>query len=168
MPFAFRSVNRFTTFPSGYVEGDVVEVSGTVMTVNGERSIQGATLTRTGTHTPLKPIGIPQKWIGGGRNNMKSGITGGIGANNVSLLVTVYGRVVSTSAYDYFYIDDGSNLDTGTGLIGLKINSGSLTKPARNSFVRVTGISSIERPFGPNYSLPVLRVRRQSDIRTIP
>jgi hypothetical protein len=34
--------------------------------------------------------------------------------------------------------------------------------------VRVTGISSIERPFGPNYSLPVLRVRKQGDIRVLP
>jgi len=158
----------FGTNPAGYVEGDVVEVSGTVMTVNGERSIQGATLARTGAHPILRPIGIPQKWIGGGRNGLKSGITGGVGTNDVSLLVTVYGRVVSTSAYDYFYIDDGSNRDDGTGLIGLKVNSGSLTKPARDSFVRVTGISSIERPFGPNYSLPVLRVRKQGDIRVLP
>ena len=158
----------FASNPAGFAEGDIVEVSGTLMTVEGERSIQGATLVKTGTRAPLSPLGISQRYIGGTRNGLKSGITGGVGTNNVSLLVTVWGRVTAVSAYDYLYVDDGSGRDDGTGLVGLKVSCGSLAKPAKGSFVRVTGISSVERPFGPNYSLPVLRVRRQSDIRVLP
>lgn len=157
----------FETNPQGFAEGDVVEVSGVLQTINGERVISGATMQKTGSTSLLRPLGISQRYIGGAESALFPGITGGIGANNVGLLVTVYGRVVSTSAFDYFYIDDGSQRDDGTGLVGLKVRCRNLVKPPRNSFVRVTGISSVEQPYGPMYKLPVLRVRRQNDIQII-
>ncbi|MHB9035308.1 MAG: S8 family serine peptidase [Armatimonadota bacterium] len=157
----------FTNVPAGYAEGDIVEAIGTLFTLNGERSIQGASLRKTGSQTPIKPIGMPTKAVGGGRLALKSGITGGIGTNNVSLLVTVYGKVTATG-WTYFYIDDGCKLQDGSGFTGLKVVCGSLTKPTTNTFVRVTGISSIEQPEGLGISVPVVRVRSQGDILPVP
>lgn len=157
----------FDRNPQGITEGDQVEVTGVVQTINGERVISGASIAKVGNTTPLKSLAISQKWIGGAQNQYSPGITNGLGVSNIGLLVTVYGRVVSTSAFDYFYIDDGSNRDDGTGFIGLKVSCRDLAKPPKNAFVRVTGISSVEQPFGPNYTLPVIRVRRQSDIQVI-
>jgi hypothetical protein len=110
---------------------------------------------------------MPTRAVGGGRLGLKSGITGGIGTNNVSLLVTVYGKVTATG-WTYFYVDDGCKLQDGSGFVGLKIICGSLTKPTTDSFVRVTGISSIEQPEGLGISVPVIRVRSQSDIVLVP
>lgn len=150
--------------PAGYAEGDVVDIVGTVMTINGERAIQGASLTKRGTVTPLQPFGVSARSVGGGRLTLKSGITNGQGLNNIGLLVSVWGRVVSTFGWTYFYIDDGSALFDGSGLPGLKVVCGSMTKPAKGSYVRVTGIVSVEKPVGTSLSIPVIRPRRQSDI----
>ncbi len=157
----------FAENPAGIAEGDLVNATGVVQTINGERVISGATISKIGNTTRIRPLALAQKWIGGAENLLFPGVSNGVGANNVGLLVTLYGRVVSTSAFDYFYIDDGSNRDDGTGLVGLKVNCRNLSKPPKNSFVRVTGISSVEQPFGPNYMLPVLRVRRQTDIEVV-
>ena len=41
---------------------------------------------------------------------------------------------------------------------------GDMTKPQQGDYVRVTGVSSCEKPEGTGVSIPVIRVRRQSDI----
>ncbi|MCL5104106.1 MAG: S8 family serine peptidase [Armatimonadetes bacterium] len=151
----------FTTKPTGFVEGDRVNVIGTLMTISGERAIQGAGLTKVGSDTPLKPIGMPTKAVGGTSIGLKSGITNGNGTNNIGLLVTVYGRI-TTSGWNYMYIDDGAKLQDGSGMNGLKIITDSFTKPS-TGYMRVTGIVSVEQPT-PGVSIPVIRVRRQSDI----
>lgn len=156
-----------TNPPAGYFLGDVVDIAGTLMTISGERAIQGATLTKKGTQTPIAPMSLSSRWIGGSRLGLKSGVTNGVGLNNIGLLVSVYGRVVSTFTWTYFYIDDGSGLFDGSGLPGLKVICGGLTKPPEGAYVRVTGISSIERPAGTSLSIPVIRARRQSDIQII-
>ncbi len=155
----------FTTVPSGYSEGDTVRITGTLATVSGERAIQSATLTKLNTTTPpspLKPIGMSTKAVGGTRIGYKSGITNGVGTNNVGLLVTVYGKVTAVG-WTYFYIDDGASMRDGSGMRGLKIITRNLTKPAEGDYVRVTGIVSIEQPPDAGVSIPVVRVRRQSD-----
>ena len=103
----------------------------------------------------------------GGRIGLKSGVTDGIGLNNIGLLVTVYGRVTAPPAWTYFYLDDGSTNFDGSGFTGLKIMCGDLTKPSEGAYVRVTGISSIQRPEGTSISIPVIRVRDQGDIEVV-
>lgn len=153
----------FTHPPAGLVDGDVVEVLGRLTTLNGERCIRGATLTRTSHRDPLAPLGLLNRDVGGTPLGQKSGVDGGRGLNNLSLLTTVWGKVRSVG-WTYFYIDDGSGLYDGSGLDGLKIVCGSMLKPARGKFVRITGISSCEQPAGASVTIPVVRVRRQSDI----
>ena len=150
--------------PAGYSEGDLVEIVGTVMTVDGERAIENATLTKTGSRTPLEPIALTNKLVGGGRIGFKSGVTDGIGLNNIGLLVTVFGRVTAPPGWTYFYIDDVSGCLDGSGFTGLKVICWDMDKPAQGTYVRVTGISSCQRPEGAGVSIPVIRVRRQSDI----
>ena len=153
----------YTNPPAGYSEGDVVEITGTLMTIDGERLIQGATLVKTDTVDPIRPVAFANKWSGGARIGYKSGVEGGKGLNNLCLLVTVCGRVTATS-WTYFYIDDGSGMEDGSGHTGLRIESGDLNKPGVDSFVCITGISSCERPEGAGVTIPVIRPRIQSDI----
>ena len=155
----------FTTVPSGYSEGDRVKITGTLATINGERAIQGATLTKLNTTTPpspLKSVGMSTKSIGGARIGYKSGITNGRGINNVGLLVSVYGKVTAVG-WTYFYIDDGASMRDGSGMRGLKVLTRNLAKPAEGDWVRVTGIVGIEQPPDAGVSIPVVRMRRQSD-----
>lgn len=161
------AVLTFAHTPPAWAEGDIVEVRGTVMSINGERGLQNTTLTKKGHQNPLAPFAISNRSAGGGRLTLKAGVTNGFGLNNLGLLVTVYGRVTTYPGWTYFYIDDGSRNFDGSGFIGLKIICGSMTKPAAGSFVRVTGISSCEQPAGAGVTIPAIRPRRQADIRII-
>ncbi|MCE5198672.1 S8 family serine peptidase, partial [bacterium] len=153
----------YTSVPIGFAEGDVVEVTGTLSIQKGERAIKGATITKTSHQTPMKPLGVQTRYIGGGTLGFRPGATNGLGMNNVSLLVSVWGKVTAVG-WTYFYIDDGCHLEDGSGMSGLRIATGSFNKPIKGSYVRVTGISSIEQPDGTTLSVPVVRVRRQGDI----
>lgn len=157
----------FTKTPSGYAEGDVVEVLGTVMTINGERAIQGATLSKIGHIDPIKPLGITNRWIGGGRLGLKSGVRNGQSLNNIGLLVKVWGRVIA-NGWDYFYVDDGSTNSDGSGIRGLKVVCGSMSQPPVGTMVSVTGISSIETPPRTTIRIPIIWARRSSDISLMP
>lgn len=156
----------FASPPPGYSEGDVVTVTGMLQTLNGERSIVGPSLKKTSHQAPLAPIGLPTAAVGGGRVALKQGVTGGTGANNISLLVTVWGRVMAVG-WTYFYLDDGAHRLDGSGLTGLKIITDKLARPTVGSLVRVTGISSVEQPPRSDVTIPVIRVRKQSDITTL-
>lgn len=153
----------FTHPPSGLYEGDVVEVVGRLSTTSGERSINSASFSRLSSRTPLLPLGMSTRSVGGSRLGEKPGVDGGIGLNNSSLLVTTWGRVTAVG-WTYFYIDEGCNLFDGSGLGGLKVMCDSMSKPPKGKFVRVTGISSCEQPSGSGVTIPVVRVRRQSDM----
>jgi hypothetical protein len=70
--------------------------------------------------------------------------------------------------FGYFYIDDGSNLDDDSGFTGLRIEWGGSNKPNVDKYVFVTGISSCEIPDGAFFRIPVVRVRKSTDIVTLP
>lgn len=88
------------------------------------------------------------------------------GLNNIGLLVTVFGKV-EKSSYGYFYINDGCNLDDGSGDIGIRVECPTLAPPARGKYVSVTGISSCDVPTGSNARRRILRPRIQTDIKII-
>lgn len=157
---AAAAMLAFTHAPSGYVEGDIIEAIGALATLNGERCLDGVSLSKLSHRDPLRPLGMPSRDVGGIQLGNKPGTDGGRGLNNLSLLVTVYGRVTAVG-WTYFYIDDGSTLYDGSGL---KVICDGLSKPSRGSFVRVTGISSCEQPPESGATIPVVRVRKQADI----
>ncbi|OFX15235.1 MAG: hypothetical protein A2Z18_04710 [Armatimonadetes bacterium RBG_16_58_9] len=64
------------------------------------------------------------------------------------------GRVTATGA-GYFYIDDGAACDDGSGMVGVRVLSGSFTVPPIGSRIAVTAISSTYS-YGGNLSRALL------------
>ncbi len=92
-----------------------------------------------------KPLIIGNTALGGADLNAHTpGVTGGVGPNNVGLLVTAYGKV--TAAGDtFFYIDDGGS-SAGSG-VRIETAPAGL---AVGDVVAVTGMSSVTSSGGAN------------------
>ena len=88
------------------------------------------------------------------------GVWKGLGPYNVGLLVTCAGRVTARGA-DYFYLDDGSAIEDGSGNVGIRVDTAGLANPTQ-SFILVTGISTIYTIAG--QPVRALRPRTQTDI----
>lgn len=139
-------------------EGDKIEVTGTLETVNGERQIR-ATSVRTIVQqqkTP-GPVALNGNALGGSSSPGCPGVADGIGMNNIGLLVTSWGFVRSVST-GRFYLDGAGSKDIGVACAGL-------TAPPMGKFVVVTGISSVEIKDGLPRSM--IRARRQADITVL-
>lgn len=148
-------------------EGDVVSVKGTLRRYGGELCIQQTTVNKLATQSKLAPVGMSNKWMGGSGVAAKLGVTNGKGANNLSLLVSVWGKV-TVLGEDYFYIDDGSKCLDNSGIIGLKIITEGKALPsdlAKGCFVAVTGISSCE--IVNSITKPLIRIRKSSDVSVL-
>gem|GEM_PF-6799657 len=135
-------VNSNTLLPVG----KRVTVIGTLTTREGERQINVLSETE-GTPGPiLRPIGLSLTALGGkSLNSYTPGVEGGIGPNNIGMLVRVWGRVTAIGS-NYYYIDDGSGLRDGTSTnnvpnVGVRVLAapGSL---AINDFTHLTAIST--------------------------
>lgn len=132
--------------------------------------IVAAVASMAGADT-VAPLGLTNAAVGGGDlNTYTRGVQGGVGVNNIGLLVRVWGKVnfVDTTN-QLFYIDDGSGLNDyvtpGTGIrvsyAGLAAGN-TFTPPTSGQFIAVTGISSL---FTDGYGLlPVVRARKQADL----
>lgn len=151
--------------------GDLVEVAGELYTAkpedfpNGELAIINPRVTIVGNGITVAPLGISNKDVGGQELGYR-GITGGIGLPNTGLLVKTWGKVTSVGR-NFIYIDDGSNLDDGSGLTGLKVYTAGTPSVKKNDFVSVTGISTIEIPAYTEIRIPVIRARQPADIKKL-
>ena len=133
----------------GLAAGMRVNVEGTVSTdSNEERYIQANSLGFAGS-CDIKSFVMTSKSLGGGdwcyneyTGAGQCGVFNGAGTNNIGLLVTIVGSVKGGST-GFFYIDDGSGCDDGSGYTGVRVSTPGLTPPNTDTFVRVTGISSI-------------------------
>ena len=123
------------------------------------------------------PLVMTNKMVGGGKfNDYTPGVADGKGLHNIGLLIQTSGKVVagSTNTTDkYFYINDGSDLKDGLGVVvGLRVSYAnlatgkSITPPADNTYVVITGISSTTDLSG--RIIPTLRPREQTDIAPAP
>lgn len=82
-----------------------------------------------------------------------------------SLLVRITGKVTSRGR-DWFYVDDGSGAQDGTGITGVYCEvQPEVTAPAVGAWVSVTGISSCE--WYNDRLVNVLKVPESSDIAVI-
>ncbi len=154
--------------------GSVVGVTGSINLLNGEREISATSVKSYGTAPVPKPVGLSNISLGGGSLNAATpGIYGGIGLNNIGLLVTCWGKVTqvvqSSGVYSYVYIDDGSSIRDGAGSYkGIRVDVRGLTgwtPPAAGKYIIVTGISSTAVINGQVQRR--IKVRSASDIRAI-
>jgi hypothetical protein len=114
--------------------GKKVQVIGCLASVGTERYINSAdAFELSDTVTPIQPLFVINKSIGGGPNNGLAGAKNGYGLSNISLLVKTTGRVIEkdTSSSQWFIIDDGS------GVVVKVIGNASLPL---NSLVVVKGV----------------------------
>ena len=138
--------------------GDVVTLTGTLTTVDGERALSvHLAEVLVGAAGDLPPIAMNSATLGGGPSGYQQAVTeyrmvrtaqGTLrqalpagGANNVGLLVRITGKVTGIGD-GCFYIDDGSGCDDGSGLIGVRVIRGSMAKPVVGTRMMVTGVSS--------------------------
>ncbi len=149
---------------AGVAEGDNVTVSGQMTTPVFTREIAVETVEVESSGNPVVAIAMTNLSIGGeARNAYTPGVVGGTGLNNVCTLVTAWGRVTALGA-DYFYMDDGSALEDGSGNVGVRVSTPGLTNPSLDEFVVVTGLVNASRLNPPDTCIRVLIPRRQSDI----
>lgn len=157
------------------VSGDRVTVTGTMASLGPERMISG-TAAVTGHPGDPAPLASNNRSLGGGSFQYdpgppvsgQIGVLNGYGVNNIGLLVRTSGTVTrSQTGEGFFYVDDGSALDDGSGLaIGVRCIATGLTKPAKDAYVVVTGDSSVITVG--SQLVRCLRVQRQTDIVTVP
>lgn len=139
-----RSSGIRVSYTGGVVTtGSMAYVIGRLSTTGGERTIEAdsAAVLSIG-NPPLQPFGVRGVDAGGS----------GQGATTIGLLSKVWGQVKSWGT-DSFVIDDGSGPIT--------VRSGLLDKPAVDSFVAVTGVSSLSS------GAPLIKARFQSDIQVL-
>lgn len=149
--------------PPSMSEGSRVTVTGILGEKNGERAILNATFYDVLAGQPLKPMHMPGRYLGGGAAGpYQPGVDGGIGLNNLGLLVSCAG-VVTARDFTHFYIDDRSPLNDGSGNTGVRV-AWNGSKPKIGDYVVVTGISGCEIPPETSLRVRTLRVRQASDI----
>lgn len=138
---------------SGVEVGDLVEVCGRLSTDNGERVIADSTVRKLGGPAHLKPLGLAGRDVD---------LNGTRGLSAAGLLVTVWGKVTAAGS-DYFYIDDGSALQDGSGNIGLRIDASSLSSiPDTTRYAVVTGI--LASTVLDSRIIPLIRPRSDEDV----
>lgn len=147
--------------------GRLVTLVGALTTTDGERAILLKTMD-VGASVPLPaPIGMPHSLMGGGAPApMMPSVEGGVGLNNVGLLLVAWGRVTSVGS-NYFFIDDGCRLPDPSGAVGLKVSIAgtSIAPPAVGEMLRVRGVLGMEAVNG-TYRR-VLRLRYVSDVNRL-
>lgn len=124
--------------------GDTVTIyDGDLTTVDGERAINPYYTEQGSSVTPPAALGLVNKALGGGNYNVYApGPVGGFGLNNVGLLVRVWGKV--TAAGDgFYYIDDGSALNDGSGNTGVRVEGAIGYMPSIDDYVAVNAVSGL-------------------------
>lgn len=147
--------------------GDRIDIQGVIQTnTNGERFIQAQTVSPIGSGY-IRPVGINGLHIGGANwlynsttGSGQLGVPSGIGLNNIGLLVTIWGRVISrgySTKFTWFKLDDGSGKQIKVQL------PLSISPPLEGKFVSATGICS--RQLSSGVYIPAILVRDANDFR---
>jgi len=135
--------------------GEAVDVVGTLSGSGAERFISADYVGVVGTATPPAPVFMAAASVGGSAFGPTPGAAGGIGLNNVGMLVTIAGR---TSGRDplagRFIVTDGSG--------SIPVEAPGLDPPADGAFVRVTGIVRLDASLAP-YVAP----RSQAEVQVL-
>ncbi len=162
-----RSAGIMVVHNGGATVGTLVSVNGMTLTNgDGERFIE-ATDVSAPSEGSVAPLGMPIRSVGGGdwRHDPSTGagqkgVEGGVGVNNIGLLVRVCGRASYVDS-NHFTIDDGSGRQ-------LECETTDYVSPSLG-FVSVTGVVSCRlADFAEMTLKPVLLVRSFEPITTAP
>lgn len=163
-----------------------VDVTGTLQ-VNADQELEikinSITPSLSPTGATISALACSNKALGGGRLSEQVGVEGGVGTNNVGLLVRTWGKVTAVvqDIYDFsVFIDDGSGM-TG-GAYGVEYAGVEVKIPyytgfyadqfqVGSSYVLASGVCSLKM-FDPDNSSstdnsvvkPVILVRENYDI----
>ncbi|MDH7601858.1 MAG: glycoside hydrolase family 20 zincin-like fold domain-containing protein [Armatimonadota bacterium] len=153
-----------------------VSVLGRMRTAGDERYLEALMVIPRTSSDKIKPVALRLRDLGGGPFGLQPAVweyrktRSGVvlapaeGLNNLGLRVRAAGRVTAQGS-DYFYLDDGSGCDDGSGMRGVRVICGTFTKPAVGSFVVVTGVSSSYYDRG--HAWRAIVVTLPQDIRTL-
>jgi hypothetical protein len=152
--------------------GKIVTFRGFLGTAdNGERQVTPASLSiAPDMGTVPNTLGMLGRVLGGSgavdalTGAGQRGVYGGIGLNNVGLLVRIVGNVTHSAA-DCFYVDDGSGAQDDSAYKGVRIDCENVLPPDEGRFVAVTGISSLAPSGGRFY--PTVRPRSIFDLDVV-
>jgi hypothetical protein len=158
------------TFP--VAPGSIVSVEGTPCVESGEAVLADSVLLSTASGDEPKPVLMNNKALGGAAVGFQPATIDSAGPpavaseglSPVGLLVRTTGTVtyVDQPGQAFAYIDDGSNLDDGSGRRGLRVLLENAPAPAVGSFAEVTGCCSTTQISG--NCVRRLRPRTESDI----
>ncbi|MGQ9454907.1 MAG: hypothetical protein ACUVRS_05245 [Armatimonadota bacterium] len=164
---------RVATASANITVGDRVNIEGyvTTRTLSGrpsERQISSAVLTKTGTGS-ASPVAMKCISVGGGSAGpLVPGVVGGIGLNNMGLLVKIAGRVTA-KLNDTIWVDDGSQIADPSGRIGVLVKCPNSNIPAAvGDMVGVVGVVEGSIPIGYPGNRRQLRIRNYADLVVYP
>lgn len=143
------------TSAQGLYPSALVNITGVVGAQQGERVLQAETTVVLGTGAEIGPYALAMRALGGAAFGEQGAVMEyrwvkelgakqllpALGLNNIGLLVRVCGRVTAAGE-DWFYVDDGSGCDDGSGNAGVKVFCPGLTPPLANQLVILNAISS--------------------------
>lgn len=168
---ADRSAGIQVVSASPVALGDEAQAGGTMVTISGERAVNASSVSvlQHGLEVPL-PIVVTNQALCAGPFGLQAAVLDdaatnayATGLNNVGLLVKVTGTVTHADpSGQFFYLEDGSGLDDGSGYAGVRVASAGLTAPAKNARVVVTGVAGVTTVNSKTVRL--LKPRNQADI----
>lgn len=145
------------TSAQGLSASSLVNIVGIMGTLNGERVLDAEITDVMGPGAQIGPYALSNCALGGASFGLQTDVMEyrfvkesgvwvrrllpSLGLNNVGLLVRVCGAVTS-SGDGWFYIDDGSRCDDGSGTVGVKVLCPGSTPPTTGQYVVIDAISS--------------------------
>lgn len=146
-------------------EGTVVSIYGRINHSNGEPIIEDPNIGTIRSGEFPEPVFMPNRTVGGAGDSIIGGPVGGIGLNNICLLIRTIGRITAVGT-DYIYVNDASIPNDGIHPRGVKVIVSPTSGFQIGQYVSAVGISALD-PDGSNYRR-LIRTRRTSDATIIP
>jgi hypothetical protein len=135
--------------PTYVAVGNLVNVTGTVKSADGEKYIDATSVVPDSSSFDVRPLGMHNRGHGTGP-----------GLSDIGLLMRIWGVATWVSGdYTCFYVDDGSGVSYESGRTGIKVSSADFYTPAPGDYVACTGVASMD-PGG----IPVIRMRTFLDL----
>lgn len=144
---------KITGDTCGLTSSTAITATGIMNTVSGERVLQTDSIITLGPADKIRPYVFSNRALGGSAFGLQDAVMeykligstaeliSSIGLNNIGLLARVSGRVVAAGT-DWFYIDDGSKCNDGSGFIGVRVICPGIDPPMQGAYVLLNGVSS--------------------------